>query len=192
MKDDKTHLTILLRNQSNSGGRAHSSKTTKQKMATFHLLVRCLAVSLLLGMAWAGDTRSTSILDAYLIEAKSRGIIEEGQLLKLHQLAQSLQLTMANQGSAPNALPEEARTQESVDERSSTFMHIYNQLTLLNVLYLSGAVITMGAYTLFMTLAVERCNYNMMGLIMSAQVLLVGGAGVIAWQSVEYAYVGGM
>lgn len=168
-----------------------------------HLLLPCLlAVSLLLGLGWTGEKRSVSPLDGYLREAKSRGIIEEGQLLKLQQLAQSLQVTMTKQGSATHTPSKSVKEQEEVniqdpegklvDERHSTFMRVYNHLTLLNVLYLSGAVIVMGAYTLFMTLAVERCNYAIMGLIMSAQVLLFGGAGVIIWRSAEYAYVSGM
>ncbi len=71
-------------------------------------------------------------------------------------------------------------------------MRVYNHLTLLNVLYLSGAVVVMGAYTIFMTMAVEKCSHTSLAGIMAVQVTLFGGAGVSLWYTVHYAYVGGM
>lgn len=139
----------------------------------------------------------------YLETAHATGIIDEEQMLKLRQLAQSMDLSSSllvsvspaskAGGKGPSdhvAIPGYDPT--SQDRKTSLFMRVYNQLTLLNVLYLSGAVVIMGAYTVFMTLAVERCNYAAMSFIMAVQVGLFGGVGVSLWHSEEYMYVGGM
>ena len=78
-------------------------------------------------------------------------------------------------------------------EQQTFFMKLYNQLTLLNILYFGGALLVMGAYTLFMTLAYENCGYAGMGGIMLVQVVLFGVAGITLWQHYqEFQFVGGL
>lgn len=157
-------------------------------------VLQCFIIaSVFFGAGWAGQKRGESSLDAYLKEAESRGIIEGPQALKLQLLAESMHLTVREHQKAAEGLPvEEEEEGKERGKRSSAFMRVYNHLTLLNVLYLSGAVITMGAYSLFMTLAVEKLNYSGMSVVMTVQMVAFGVAGVLAWSTEEYAYVGGM
>lgn len=131
-------------------------------------------------------------LDVYLRKAESKGIISASQVQKLLELAEEVQFQA---GKGCREAVEEKLVEDEVreeDKRLSTFMRIYSHFTLLNVLYLSGAVITMGAYSLFMTLAVESLSYKAMSMVMGVQIVLVGVVGAAAWDTVEYAYVGGM
>ena len=167
-------------------------------MAIFHVysprLVLVVLVVLGAGLGVSTDKLtdigSARPVEEYLKKAESLGIINAHQLLKLRELAQ---IHFMN----PDPDSERAGGRDPIvknepDERTSVFLHVYNHLTLLNVLYLSGAVIIMGAYTFFMTLAVEKCNYSSMGLIMLVQVAVLGCLGVVSWGSVSFVYVGGM
>jgi len=71
-------------------------------------------------------------------------------------------------------------------------MKMYNRLTLLNVLYFSGALLTMGAYTLFMTVAWETYGFGGIGTFMLFQVLGAGGLGLKLWTSGDYQFLGGL
>ena len=170
---------------------------------------------LLLGLGWAAGTEKEPRppkLQSYLQRAMEEGIIDGYQVHKLQLLAISMNLNFpssplpaaspapaeqsqeASLELEPQAAdsPEAEATTEPQDKRTSMFMRVYNHLTLLNVLYLSGAVTIMGAYSIFMTLAVERCNYAALSGIMLVQVVLFGGVGLSVWESEEYAYAGGM
>ena len=69
-------------------------------------------------------------------------------------------------------------------------MRMYNRLTLLNVLYFSGALLVMGAYSLFMTLAVEHCTMRGLSFIIG-QTLALGVAGRRLWAT-DYQILGGL
>lgn len=130
-------------------------------------------------------------LQRYLENAESAGIIDKQQLEKMRQLALSMHLSTVTTTPPPQHA-NDPEGQEPQDRRTSLFMRVYNQLTLLNVLYLSGAVIVMGSYSLFMTLAVERCHYAGLSVVMLVQVVFLSLAGLSLWESEEYAYAGGM
>lgn len=153
-------------------------------MSRFLLVIAAL---LLLVPGWAASLEIDLTLERYLQRAESEGIIKKAQVPKLLQLAHTMNLVAG--GNVPEA-PQESH--DSAEQGDSMFMHVYNHLTLLNVLYLSGAVIIMGAYSLFMTLAYEQCNHAALTLIVSVQLVVFGGFGVVLWRSVEYAYAGGM
>lgn len=169
---------------------------------------------LLLGPGWVAVSEGgRTSLQAYLERAESAGIIDHQQAKRLLEL--SLIMNLAPLQSAPDTREQDSGSQQASptpgpagdgadsreapqalpqpqDRRTSVFMNIYNHLTLLNVLYLSGAVIIMGSYSIFMTLAVERCSYGALSGIMLVQVVVSGGAGVSLWESDELAYAGGM
>ena len=71
---------------------------------------------------------------------------------------------------------------------------MYNQLTLLNVLYFSGGVLIIGAYTLFMTLAWEArvCGGGGTSSVMTIQVVLSGVIGIRLWFTEEWQFLGGL
>lgn len=77
-------------------------------------------------------------------------------------------------------------------KQESVFFKIYNQFTLLNVLYVSGTLLVMGAYTLFMTIAYEKFNYSGLSTVMLVQMGLFGGTGVQFWQTDQSKFVGGL
>lgn len=144
-----------------------------------------LSLLLLLAPASLGVNQT---LHSYLERAESQGIIDGGQVQELLQLARSMDLE--NSVEMPSEVPTESA--EPADKRTSMFMHVYSHLTLLNVLYICGAVIIMGAYSLFMTMAYEQCGYGTLSLIVLVQVAALGNLGVVMWHSVEFAYAGGM
>ena len=80
----------------------------------------------------------------------------------------------------------------AVQARPSVFMRMYDHLTLLNVLYFSGTLLIIGAYTLFMTLAWELAHAGGLSAVMVTQVALSGAIGVTLWQSEEYQFLGGL
>lgn len=146
------------------------------------------AALLLLVPGWAASPEADQALHQYLDRAELEGIIERDQIPKLLQLARTMDFV----GDVFGVAEEPPESDDAAEQRVSMFMRVYNHLTLLNVLYLSGAVIIMGAYSLFMTLAYEQCNYGALSLIMSMQMVIFGYFGVVLWRSVEYAYAGGM
>ena len=82
---------------------------------------------------------------------------------------------------------------EEAGRGQSLFFKFYSHLTLLNILYFGGALLVMGAYTLFMTLAYENCSHVGLSLVMLAQVVAFGLGGILMWQyNVEFRFVGGL
>lgn len=134
-------------------------------------------------------------LDKFLARATSAGIIDTNQEAMLRQLAaESVDTGLSGPASRAAEVKQtsQVRDEKVANKRASMFLRVYNHLTLLNLLYVSGAVVIMGAYTLFMTLAVERCDYAQMSLVMALQVAVLGGAGWLLWDMEDYVYLGGM
>ena len=146
-------------------------------LATRKMAVAVLFI-LLLGMASGTMADAPDALQSYLDAARAEGIIDYEQSLKLQELASARGLKFTDKS--------------ALEKRMAIFRRIYNHLTLINVLYLSGATIVMGAYTIFMTIAVHRFNSATLSVIMSLHVLFFGGVGIKLWYSIHYAYVGGM
>ena len=129
-----------------------------------------------------------STIQKFLIAAKSEQIINEDQFSRLQDLAVRLGDGAEDVETIKNAngLDSDALEQESI------FFKIYNQFTLLKVVYVSGALLIMGAYTLFMTIAYETFNYWGLSVIMLFQVVLFGGVGMYFWGNDDYQFVGGL
>ena len=172
----------------------------------------CFTV-LLLALRAAGaaqiDSNHSNSIDVveFLHRAKDGGLIDQTTSNKLLQLAANLtgstvhptQLKLPGQEAyAGSSREKDGPTINSKEETVAArepnfFMKFYNQLTLLNILYFGGALLVMGAYTLFMTLAYERCSYVGLSCIMLAQVAGLGLTGIFMWQNNdEFQFVGGL
>lgn len=156
-------------------------------MGKMHLPFFCLLSLLLLAPGWTASPGTNQSFHKYLERAESEGIIGGRQVQDLLQLARAMDL----EGRVEETPEPPAETAGPTDKRTTMFMHVYNHLTMLNVLYLCGAVTIMGAYSLFMTLAYEQCGYGTLSLVVLVQVVMCGYVGVDLWFS-EYAYVGGL
>ena len=148
------------------------------------LLATVLLLALTIECVQSITREDVSLLKEFVEGAKSVGIIDDTQLKSLKDYA----LMFSTQKSSEDAT-QEAETKEG----KSTFMRLYDHLTLLNVLYFSGALLVMGAYTLFMTLAFEKCDYGGLALILMIQAVAFGVGGVWTWRKSEiYQLVGGL
>lgn len=138
-----------------------------------------ILVSFFLVVAASEALEKSNEID-FLFQAEARGIISAKQLEQLLRLAEEgeEEVTGLQEGVAQDA-------------EKGVFMRMYNRLTLLNVLYFSGALLVMGAYTLFMTLAVERCHMDGLSIIMTGQTLAIGVAGCLLWTT-DYQFLGGL
>ena len=170
-------------------------------LRTFFLRFTVLLLALKAVGIGAGQVdRNQSSIDLvdFLHRARNGGLINQTTSNKLLQLAANLT------GSAVHQTQLKLPSQEAYEKGDSLisskearepnyFMKFYNQLTLLNILYFGGALLVMGAYTLFMTLAYERCSYAGLSCIMLAQVAGFGLGGVFMWQTNdEFQFVGGL
>eukprot|EP00731_Ephydatia_muelleri_P024755 Em0016g1026a len=81
---------------------------------------------------------------------------------------------------------------ETLPQEPGIFMKMYGQFTLLNVLYFAGALLIMGAYTLFMTIAWERCGGDGITIVVTMQAVAFGAAGLTLWGIEEYQFLGGI
>ena len=151
------------------------------------------ALSLLLAarVSYATTPKGDQVLKQYLERAEVDGIIDKAVASKLLHLASTMNIIAVSR-EEPEAVGPTQEDPQPSQQRNSVFMQVYGHLTVLNILYLSGAIVIIGAYTLFMTLAYEQCNHAVLSLIMGVQLLLFGYFGVVLWYSVEYAYAGGM
>lgn len=126
-------------------------------------------------------------VEDFLSRAQTLGIISYEQSTQLQRLASSLEVGEI----FTRAAPQDEGLEEP--EKQSVFMRMYNQLTLLNVLYFSGALLIMGSYTLFMTLAWELCGGEGIAVVMTFQVVLSGIIGVMLWLfNEEFQFLGGL
>ena len=129
-------------------------------------------------------------LQQFINQARSLDIITDEQALSLRTLAGEMGGERALHAKLSEA--EKKKEEGYLAVGSSVFMKMYNRLTLLNVLYFSGALLTMGAYTLFMTLAWETYGFGGIGTFMLFQVLGLGGLGLKLWTSGDYQFLGGL
>ena len=132
--------------------------------------------------------RQRASLNDFLLTAQTEGIISSSQLIKLLKLADKTGLLLSD------AVPKGEYVQASTvtDSPPGIFLKLYNRLTLLNVLYFGGALLVMGAATLFMTLAWERFSGISLFLLIAAMSACAGTSGVILWKMEEYEMAGGM
>lgn len=135
------------------------------------------------------------VVEDYLEQAEKEGIITRAQVEQLKRLAgdRNEAETVKTDHARETGMPSEPET-PSQPETPSLFIHMYNQLTLLNVLYFSGGVLIIGAYTLFMTLAWEArvCGGGGTSSVMTIQVVLSGVIGIRLWFTEEWQFLGGL
>ena len=141
-----------------------------------------LALFLLSFYSGPVSSNSTNELATLLKVAESRGIINGGQSASLLSLASELNNDPPSVSSIDPVPP---------NEGDSVFLLMYNQLTLLNVLYFGGSLLIIGAYSLLMNLAWESCNKGWISCIMIVQTVLFGAVGVYLW-STSYQFLGGL
>lgn len=127
----------------------------------------------------SNDASHSVSMERFLEKSHAAGIINSTQLLQLKSLAKSEELSSET---ASETLPQEP----------GIFMRMYGQFTLLNVLYFGGALLIMGAYTLFMTLAWERCGGDGITIVITLQAVAFGATGLSLWAIEEYQFLGGM
>ena len=153
------------------------------------------------GSAQVNSNQSNIDLVDFLHRARTGGFINQTTSNKLLQLAANLtgsavhqaQLKLPSQEAYTGSEKDGSMSEQEESREPNFFMKFYNQLTLLNILYFGGALLVMGAYTLFMTLAYERCSYAVLSCIMLAQVAAFGLAGIFMWQkNDEFQFVGGL
>ncbi len=177
----------------------------------FRVFFLCFSVVLLalraVGAAQIDNNHSIGIdVVEFLQHARNGGLINQTTSNKLLQLAANLtgsavhpaHLNLPSQEAYAGSSREKDGPTNSKEETVASirepnfFMKFYNQLTLLNILYFGGALLVMGAYTLFMTQAYERCSYAGLSCIMLAQVAGFGLTGIFMWQNDEFQFVGGL
>lgn len=152
-----------------------------------HRRLVLLAAVLLALTAVCEQSNTKEVLGEFLEAAKSAGIIDDTQLKNLNEFA--LQFSPQKSDTSSN----EAAQEVGENTKRSAFMRLYDHLTLLNVLYFGGALLVMGAYTLFMTLALEKCDYAGLAFILIIQAVAFGVTGVLIWlRTEEYQFVGGL
>ena len=128
-------------------------------------------------------------LKEYLNTAQAEGIISASQLLRLQELASRIGIPLDDVSEKQSV---ESPTDPNVTSSPGIFMKLYNRLTLLNVLYFGGALLVMGAATLFMTLAWERFSGITLFFLIAAISACAGTAGVMFWKMEEYKMAGGL
>ena len=128
-------------------------------------------------------------LKEYLNTAQAERIISASQLLKLQELASKIGIPLDD---VSEEQPVESPTDTNDTSSPGIFMKLYNRLTLLNVLYFGGALLVMGAATLFMTLAWERFSGITLFFLIAAISACAGTAGVVFWKTEEYEMAGGL
>lgn len=155
------------------------------------LLVLCS----LPGVLEAGDEAKDNVdsviytLRQFLERAGELGLISAHQELDLQKLASDLY-------SGPSL---KGRRETSSDGGeglsqvfSAVFVQTYNQFSLLNVLYFSGALLVMGAFTLFSTLAWTNFGYKGVAPVLLIPLLLSGYLGIRLWDEGSYPILGGL
>ena len=125
-------------------------------------------------------------LYGFLERAYALGIITDRQELELRNLAREFE------GSTLERDGESASDEGYTQVFTTVFMRTYNQFSLLNVLYFSGAFLVMGAFTLFSTLAWTNFGYGGVALVLLVPELLSGFLGIKLWQEGSYPILGGL
>lgn len=150
----------------------------------------------------AQDDNSNATIDLGELfrRAQNDRIINKNTSKQLLQLAANMtgskhptQLKLPRQESSREKEKVDGLVSEEISGEHNFFMKFYNHLTILNILYFGGTLLVMGAYTLFMTLAYEKCNYVGLSGIMLIQVVVFGMGGVVMWHHyTELQFVGGL
>ena len=148
-------------------------------MGLYGLQVSAVGLFLLLSSVTCNDASNTASVERFLDKSYAAGIINSTQLMQLKTLAKS-----------DESLGEAER--EALPQESGIFMRMYGQFTLLNVLYFGGALLIMGAYTLFMTIAWERCGGDGITIVITMQAVAFGAAGLTLWEIEDYQFLGGI
>ena len=154
------------------------------------ILLLLLSTSLLSALAVTDDfieENKKVSLDEFLRTAQEEGIISASQFKKLQQLSNNLGVLLDDRVSKGQSeqTPKDATT-------PGIFMKLYSRLTLLNVLYFGGALLVMGAATLFMTLAWERFSGIRLFFLIAVMSACAGTIGVTLWRMEEYEMAGGV
>ena len=124
-------------------------------------------------------------LQTFLEKAHELGIINEQQETELRDLA--LEVASSERS------PDDERGSESFSQTfSGVFLRTYDQFSLLNLLYFSGALLVMGAFTLFSTLAWTNFGYGGVTLILLVPLLFSGFLGIRLWDKGTYPILGGL
>ena len=130
-------------------------------------------------------------LRALFSRAVNDGIISKDQMQQLLIMATEEDLldSMLPRPAIKDAQPE---LEMPAEDTKNVFQRMYNQFSLLNVIYFSGALLIMSAYTLLMTIAWERFGGWSIAGIMAAQCSITGMLGITLWNTDEYQLVGGL
>lgn len=140
-------------------------------------------IFLLLAVA-SGSTVVVEDLNEFLVAATKEGIVDEKQVENL------LEFASARKSKTVNVAGADTR-EDAPPGGDGIFMKMYNQLTLLNVLYFGGALLIIGAYTLLMNLAWEHFNSTGISVLMILKTLVFGVGGVAVWNT-SYQFLGGL
>lgn len=140
-----------------------------------------LLVLLLLSLTPLFSFTNEITLSELLQNAKREGILNDTQVKALLQLAQKTRVK------GDDILGD----REVKPSQHGLFMKMYNQLTLLNVLYFSGTLLIIGAYSLLMGIAWEHCNSTGISTVMVGQTLIFGVIGMSLWNT-SYQFLGGL
>ena len=141
-----------------------------------------------------GKPTFTPNLRAFLSHAVNDGIISKDQM-------QQLLLKATEEDLNPDAMVSRSAMKDAQlviempvedTKENNVFLRMYNQFSLLNVIYFSGALLIMAAYTLLMTIAWEKFSGWSIAGIMSAQCSITGLLGISLWSTDDYQFVGGL
>ena len=163
-------------------------------MAAFVYVFLGVALLSLSGLLQAEDERRDGVdsgidLHRFLERAHTLGLITDRQEIELRKLARGF-------GGGAHKAGDGESSSDKVDGHSRVFSNVflqtYNQFTLLNVLYFSGALLVMGAFTLFSTLAWVNFGYGGVALILLIPIVLSGFLGVNLWGEGKYPVLGGL
>ena len=141
---------------------------------------------LLLIIAFSVSAIATDGLNELLKAAESEGIINSTQVERLLNFATGFNQDVISKRSVSE--------QQSIKDDAPIkwiFVKMYNQLTLLNVLYFGGSLLIIGAYSLLMTLAWEHLNSTGISVVMIGKTLAFGVGGAILWDTL-YQFLGGL
>ena len=132
------------------------------------------------------DAETEFDLLQFLEKAHELGLVNERQQSELRQLA----LEMAAPSLADSST--ESKREGLSQGFSEVFLRTYDQFSLLNVLYFSGSLLVMGAFTLFSTVAWKNLGYGGVTLVLLVPLLLSGFVGVRLWEEGSYPVLGGL
>ena len=150
-------------------------------------LVSTFLLLLLFSSCWSLSPNATKELSTLLKVSVDHGIINEEQLSAILSLAS----TTASETNTWETPKEKVLPDPLPPQGDSIFLSMYNQLSLLNVLYFGGSLLIIGAYSLLMNLAWERCSKAGISGVMILQTVAFGLAGTCLCNT-SYQFLGGL